>query len=314
MTNVDIVIVNWNAGLQLRDCIASIFEHEDAVTSGGALGSVTVVDNASHDGSADFCRTEPRIRLMEPGRNLGFGTACNLGAAQGAADYVLFLNPDTRLLKATLRSVASFMDKPSSAGVGICGIRLVDEDGKTSRHCARLPSAATFFNLSAGTSKVLPRVFPPVELVEFDHAHDAAVPHVMGAFYFIRRSVFEAVGGFDEAFFVYYEDLDLSQRVRNHGYSTLYLASEAIFHRTGGTSRGARAKALSYLLESRLIYARKHYGLAGRVLVGAGVFAIEPVRRLLHAVLRGSSDDARETVRAMMRLWAMVLGRHPDRA
>lgn len=307
MTNVDIVIVNWNAGPQLQDCVQSIFdlEHE-------ALGSVTVVDNASRDGSADFCRTDSRVRLIEPGRNLGFGTACNLGAAQGSAEYILFLNPDTRLLRPTLRAVSIFMEQPASARIGVCGVRLVGEDGTTAKHCARLPSAATFFNLSTGLSKAWPRVFPPVELIEFDHVHDAAVPHVMGAFFFVRRAVFDATR-FDEAFFVYYEDLDLSLRIRNQGWSIQYLASEAIFHRTGGTSGHARAKALSYLWESRFIYARRHYGVVGRMLVGVGVLVVEPVRRLLHALTTRSPGQARETVKAIARLWAILLGRPLDR-
>lgn len=309
LTNVDIVIVNWNAGPQLRECVESIFAHEDE-----ALGSVTVVDNASRDGSADFCRSDPRVRLVEPGRNLGFGAACNLGAAGGAAEYVLFLNPDTRLLRPTLRSVASFMDRPESAGIGVCGVRLTGEDGSTSKHCARFPSATTFFNLSAGISKFLPGRFAPVELLEFDHDHDAIVPHVMGAFFFMRRHVFRAVGMFDEKFFVFYEDLDLSLRVGHHGYSTYYLASEAVFHRTGGTSQGARAKALSYLFESRLVYARKHYQPGGRALVGLGVFLVEPIRRIAHASLNGSPSQARETIKAMVRLWTILIGRDVDRA
>lgn len=310
LTNVDIVIVNWNAGTQLRDCVGSVFSHEDQ-----ALGSVIVVDNASRDGSADFCRTDPRIQLIEPGRNLGFGTACNLGAAQGSADYILFLNPDTKFLRPTLQSVAVFMERPTSARIGVCGVRLVDEKGTTWHHCSRFPSAIMFFSLSAGLSKLLPRLFVPLELIEFDHLHDSRVPHVMGAFYLIRRSLFERIGGFDEGFFVYHEDMDLSLRVSQSGYQTQYLASQAIFHRTAGTtSQGASAKALSYLLESRLRYAGKHYGSMGVVLVGIGVLIVEPIRRLLHALMVGSPTSARNTMMATGRLWRMIFGRVTDRA
>ncbi len=313
MTNVDIVIVNWNAGPQLEECVQSIFAHEgDPVT--GALASVTVVDNASNDGSAEFCRTDPRVRLVEPGRNLGFGTACNLGAGRGRADYVLFLNPDTRLLRPTLWSVVSFLEEPASAGIGVCGVRLVDENGKTWRHCSRFPTPAMFLALSAGLSKLLPRMFPPLEMVDFDHCHDAQVPHVMGAFYFIRRRVFEQIGGFDEQFFVYHEDMDLSLRVARAGYSTYYLASPAIFHRTAGTtSGGVRATALFYLLESRLLYARKHFSPTGRMLVTMGVLVVEPVRRLLQALLAGSSGNARETMKAITRVWIALVSRRQDR-
>lgn len=310
LTKVDIVIVNWNAGRQLRECVESIFLHEDE-----ALGLVIVVDNASADGSADFCRTDPRVLLIEPGRNLGFGAACNLGAAQGSGDYVLFLNPDTRLLEPTLRTVTSFMERPSSAGVGVCGVRLVGEGGATARHCSRLPSPAQFFVLSAGLSGLMPRLFRPLELIEFDHRHDAEVPHVMGAFYFIRRGLFEKLGGFDLRFFVYHEDLDLSLRVKQAGCSTYYLAEPRVFHRTAGTTQqGASAKALSYLLESRLAYGRKHFSAVGFATVLAAVLLIEPLRRFAHALVKWSPDAARNTAIAYDRLWRAIMGRRIDRA
>ena len=310
MSSIDIVIVNWNAGAQLQACVESIFAFEDE-----AVRSVTIVDNGSSDGSVDFCRTDPRVRLIEPGRNLGFGTACNLGAADAAGDYILFLNPDTRLLRPTLRAVADVMDAPSAQSIGVCGIRLVDETGTTARHCTRFPSPLTFFSLSTGLSKLFPRRFPPQEMIAFDHRHDATVPHVMGAFYLIRRTLFEALGGFDENFFVYYEDLDLSKRVHHHKKSIRYLSSESAFHRIGGTTSAltVRAKALSYLHEGRLLYARKHFGMFGRMLVGMSVLVFEPVRRVVHALAKGSLTDAQETIRASLRLWVMLLGRQLDR-
>ncbi|MEA1085871.1 glycosyltransferase family 2 protein [Sphingomonas sp. CD22] len=307
MSKVDVVIVNWNAGPQLRECVESIFAHEHEV-----LGSVIVVDNASVDGSATFCRTDDRVVLVEPERNLGFGTACNRGAAAGSADYLLFLNPDTQLLHSTLANVVDHL-RGRGRAAGAVGVKLIGSDGHVSRHCARLPSAWTFLTLSLGLSKILPRWFKPVELVEFDHVHTANVPHVMGAFYLMPRAVFEAVGGFDERFFVFYEDLDLSLRIAQAGKSVVYFAEEEIFHRTGGTGSGASAKALSYLLESRLIYARKHFGAVGWVIIAFSVFIIEPVRRTVHALLRCAPRLAREAWMAERRLFAMVRGRAVDR-
>lgn len=307
MSKVDVVIVNWNAGTQLQQCVESIYAHEEAV-----LGSVIVVDNGSADGSTAFCRGDDRVVLVEPGRNLGFGTACNRGVAAGSAEYVLFLNPDTRLLRPTLAAVVAHLCARAEH-VGVVGVKLVGRDGQVSRHCARLPSAGTFLALSLGLSKALPRWFKPVELVEFDHLHTAEVPHVMGAFYMMPRALFEALGGFDERFFVFYEDLDLSLRVARSGRSIVYLAEEEIFHRTGGTGSGASAKALSYLLESRLIYARKHFDPAGRLVIAFSVFVIEPLRRTVHALLRGAPRLAREAWAAERRLWAMARGRAVDR-
>lgn len=309
LASVDIVIVNWNAGPQLRDCVESIFAHEREL-----LGSVTVVDNASIDGSAEFCRQDERVRLIEPGRNLGFGTACNLGASYGSASYVLFLNPDTRFLRETLASVVSVMERREWASVGACSIRLVDDDDTAWRHCSRFPTPSTFLSISLGLTRLMPKAFPPLELVNMSHLEDAPVDHVMGAFYFIRRAVFEQIKGFDERFFVYYEDLDLSLRVHQAGFSIRYLAGPAIFHRTAGTTQGrARAKALSYLFEGRMLYADKHYNLAGRTLVKGSVLAIEPVRRIAHSLATGSLSSAADTLKAVGRLWAAILKRSPDR-
>ena len=309
LTKVDIVIVNWNAGPQLRECIDSIFAHERA-----RLGRVIIVDNASADGSANFCAEDDRVRLVQLDRNLGFGSACNLGALEGTSDYVLFLNPDTRFLMPTLGDVASFMDSPSAWNIGVCGVRMVGTDGATAKHCARIPAPLVFFNVSTGLSKLAPNIFLPLELLEFDHETSSAVPHVMGAFYFVRREVFEKVRGFDERFFVYYEDLDLSLRIADAGYTIYYMTEPHVFHRTGGTSKTAKAKALSYLFESRLTYAEKHYSRVGRALVAAGVYVVDPARRLFHSLISRSAGVAAETLKASFRLWVMRFGGKPDRS
>lgn len=309
MSDVDVVIVNWNAGDQLRQCVESLMAVDRS-----AVASVTVVDNGSHDGSADFLDGRNDVRLLRAGENLGFGRACNLGAARGRAPYILLLNPDTRLLRPTLGQVTAFMDGADGEGYGVCGVRLVGEDGHIARHCSRFPSARTFFFLSSGLAKVAPRRFPPLELVDFDHLHDRPVDHVMGAFYVIRRTLFDRLAGFDERFFVYYEDLDLSWRAAIAGQGAYYLSSVEVFHRGAGTSRNARAKALSYILESRLRYADKHFGWCGRLLVSISTLLIDPPMRVAFALVQGSPATAWEAVRAHGRYWRERLGGGGDRS
>lgn len=309
LSTTDIVIVNWNAGSQLRECIESILEHESEET----LGALIVVDNASRDHSADFARDNLRVILLELGNNLGFGKACNLGAARGGSDYILFLNPDTRFLQPTLGTVQRFMEAPENEQVAVCGVKLVGEAGQTAKHCTRQPGAFRFFSISTGIPQACPKLFRPLELTEFDHEHDAHVPHVMGAFYHVRRKVFEQVGGFDERFFVYYEDLDLSRRILAAGYLIQYVASLYIFHRTAGTSHAAKAKALSYLLEARLVFAEKHFNLLGRGLITLGVYCLDPLRRVLQRAITRSGPTQGETLTAMRRLRDMRRGRPVDR-
>lgn len=303
----DVVIVNWNAGDQLRACLRSVLEYDTA-----EVARIVVVDNGSADGSADGLPDDPRVVLLRPGSNLGFGRACNLGARQGGARYLLFLNPDTMLLRPSLGQVRAFMDSPDGAPYGVCGVKLVDEAGHVAQHGTRFPTARTFFYLSSGLAKLAPRQFPALEMTGFDHLHDRPVDHVMGAFYCIRRPLFDALGGFDEQFFVYYEDLDLSRRAALAGQGCFYLSSVAVFHKGAGTSSGAKAKALSYILESRLRYARKHFSVAGAVAVGASTLIVDPVARLAFAARNGRSAIG-DVARGYGRLWRALLGGAIDR-
>ncbi len=157
MMTLDIVVVNWNAGDQLRECLASIPQ----AVRGIALDRVVVVDNASTDGSVDLLDgLELPLTVLRNRVNGGFAAACNQGAAGSVADYVLFLNPDTRLLADSLRVPAAFMGDPAHAGVGICGIQLVDDAGDVSRTSVRFPTAYQMMGRSVGFDRLLPERFP----------------------------------------------------------------------------------------------------------------------------------------------------------
>jgi GT2 family glycosyltransferase len=298
---VQIVIVNWNGGDWLRRCAASI-----AAYGGAAVDRVVIVDNGSVDGSADPDVPGLAPDIIRTGENLGFGRACNRGAAGAAADYLLFLNPDAALEAGTLATALAFMESAAAAEVGVCGIRLVGEDGETQRHCARFPNARSFIGAATGLGALFPRAFPPLPMTDFDHLESRPVDHVIGAFYLIRRPLFEELGGFDERFFVYLEDLDLSRRVREAGRSVYYLAGARAFHKGGGTSEQVKARRLYYALSSRLLYAFKHFRAAGAWTVLAATLLVEPFARLARALLRLSGREAGETLRAFAWLWAAL--------
>src|SRR5438132_1856023 len=214
---VDVVIVNWNAGPLLRECAESV-----VAPGRGLVSGVVVVGNDSSAGSDRSIERLAGVTLIRAGENLGFARACNLGAASGGAEFLLFLNPDTRLLPDSLAPVIGFMRRAESADVGICGIQLVGENGAVARNCARFPSAAGFVARTAGLDRVSP-AFSHFES-EWDHATTREVDQVMGAFFLVRRSVFDSLQGFDERFFVYFEDLDLALRARRAGWSSVYFA------------------------------------------------------------------------------------------
>src|SRR5438552_2554141 len=139
--SVHVVIVNWNSGAQLRECLASFAA---AANDDVALARVTVVDNASADGSADGLEpaSVPLTVIRNP-ENRGFAAACNQGAAGSGADFILFLNPDTRLVPGSLELPARYLGSEHHEDVGIVGIQLVDANGHVARNTARAPTPWT---------------------------------------------------------------------------------------------------------------------------------------------------------------------------
>jgi GT2 family glycosyltransferase len=297
---VDIIIVNWNAGDQLADCLRSIAEH-----GGPAVRNVTVVDNGSTDGSTEVSVPGLPLDIVKTGQNLGFGRACNLAAQRSEAPFLLFLNPDAELHAGAIDGALDYAVQRGQQ-VGVVGIRLVGRDGIAHRHCARFPDWHSFIGNSLGLTRIAPRRFPPVTMIEFDHLETRPIEHVMGAFYLIRRDVFEQLGGFDEDFFVYLEDLDLSRRVAKAGWETHYLADVTSYHKQGGTSDQVRAHRLFYSLQSNIIYAFKHLPRVQAYLITAVTLLIEPGSRLTRAILRGSVDEFRFTLQGFRMLYGAL--------
>lgn len=300
MTNlpqlVSIVVVNWNSGVQLRNCVDSIAQY-----GAGLVEKTIVVDNGSLDGSDASVEGLLNVTLIRTGTNLGFGKACNLGAHKAKSDYLLFLNPDAALYAESLPRALAYMQDPINVKVGICGVQLLDETGHLSRSCARFPSSLGFVAHAVGLDRLFPRLGH--FMAEWDHAQTREVDHVIGAFFMFRRAVFESLNGFDEHFFVYLEDLDLSYRAHQAGWNSVYLANTRAFHAGGGTSNQVKARRLFYSLRSRLLYAFKHFSWLGAVGVLLATLFLEPFSRSALALLRQSWSGLKETWAAYGMLW-----------
>ncbi|MDP4005825.1 glycosyltransferase family 2 protein [Methylobacterium sp. NEAU K] len=297
---LDVVIVNWNGGALLRACLASLAAVDDA-----ASVQVTVVDNASRDGSTEELPALPRpLLLIRNPENLGFGRACDQGAAAGYAPAILFLNPDTQVEPDALGLArAALMADPRT---GIVGARLVDPDGRTARSCARAPSGLGLLGRALALDRL--GLVRPHFLVEWDHAEDRAVDQVMGAFLMIRRDLFAALGGFDPRFFVYWEDADLCTRARTAGFTVRHVAGAVARHVGQGTTRQVRALRLFYFLRSQILYAGKHHGLAAALALTAASFGAQVPLRLALALARRSPGEAAEVLRAAALLAAALPG------
>lgn len=308
-----IVIVNWNAGPKLRACLESLAAANALCPSAVSLERVVVVDNGSRDGSAAGLEeiALPLTVIHNP-QNRGFAAACNQGAVNSEARYLLFLNPDTRVSTHSLTLPVRFLEQPAHAGIGIAGLQLIDEQGAVSRSCARFPTPAHFLTKSLGLTRLLPRRFPDHIMEDWDHGSTREVDHVIGAFYLIRRSLFEEMEGFDaRRFFVYLEDLDLSLRARRAGWRSVFLAeggdSARVFHQGGGTSEQIKARRLFYALHSRVRYGYKHFGWPAATGLLLATLLVEPAARFGLALMQRSWNAVGETIVGYALLWRALL-------
>jgi len=300
--SIHIVIVNWNTGDYLRQCLASIVlaGHDDVT-----LARVTVIDNASSDGSAgDLNDLDLPLEVVHNSSNIGFAAACNQGAAGSEADYLLFLNPDTRLFPDTLAVVTGFMDSEQAAHVGICGGQVLDPDGGPAISCARFPTLRVLFGKMTGLDRVLPGLFPSPRLPPAETRQSGPVDQVIGAFFLVRRGLFTRLHGFDTRYFIYYEEVDFALRALRQGFRSYFLKQARIVHAGTVSSDQVRDVRLYHSLRSRLIYTRRHWPRWQAILLGVLTLGVELPARLTMALLQRSRSDFSATVSA----YGMLVG------
>ena len=298
--SIDIVIVNWNAGLLVKECVESVIKFKGLLVS-----NIVVVDNDSTDGSERFLDNYTEVTLIRAGENLGFGKACNLGANDCEGEFILFLNPDTQLRARTLSKVHSFMQEKKNAKVGICGVRLYDDKGQVSRSCSRSPSASAYLAHAIGLTKIFPSLGNAMS--EWDHSSTRIVDQVIGAFFLVRRNVFLSLDGFDERFFVYFEEVDFSYRAKNKGWYSAYFYGAEAFHLGGGTSNQVKAKRLFYSTRSRIQYLFKHFSAPALAIVLFITLCIEPISRSVFALSKGSVVSFKQNLSAYRMLYRWLL-------
>ncbi len=294
---LSIIIVNWNAGSQLAEAVASIVQYHH-----GLVASVIIVDNASTDNSlvqVEALQNLPfQLQVVRNIDNRGFGAACNQGAALTSSAYLLFLNPDTRLFENSLSVPLAYLHDPMNQGVGIVGIQLLDQQNHIARSCSRFPTLGVFAAQALGINRLPQFRHLTQAMVEWKHDDNRTVDQVIGAFLVIRRHLFELLGGFDERFFVYFEEVDLCFRTRQAGYRSVFLANAQAFHAGGGTSRQVKAHRLFYSLRSRLMYGFKHFPLWQAWLLVLITLSIESVTRSIFSLVGSGAEGVRNTWKA----------------
>jgi GT2 family glycosyltransferase len=258
-----------------------------------------VVDNASPDDPLDVV-ADLDAEIVRAPRNGGFSYGCNLGAARGSSPYILFLNPDARIDEASLRSLRDALAADPAAG--LAGPRILDEDGTLLLTQRRFPGPLSTAAQALFLQRLLPRAAWTDELVRDPAAYEAAgTPDwISGACMLVRRDAFEAIGGFDEGFFLYCEDTDICKRLADAGWATRFEPAAVAWHEEG--SSAPRSALLAVHARSRVHYARKHLRPvraaldAAAVALGAATHAVANLWRLpvarghvraLRAVLTG---------------------------
>jgi len=258
---LSVVIVNWNVRDLLRRCLESVFVHGNAGTDHPSPGTeVIVVDNASTDGSVEMIRTEfPQVTLLTNTANLGFAGGNNQGIAAAQGRYVLLLNADAEVVGDALSVLVQYMDAHSD--VGLVGPQLLYPDGRVQSSRRRFPTLATLFLESTWLESLAPRsLLNRYYVLDQPDAALLDVDWVVGAAMLIRRETLQQVGGLDEGFFMYSEELDWCRRIKATGWRVVYQPAARIIHHVGKSSEQAIPDRHINFQRSKIRYTHKYHG------------------------------------------------------
>ncbi len=258
---LSIIIVNYNVKYFLEQCLHSL---KPALKNMDA--EVIVVDNASADGSCTFIKQHfPWVKLIELPKNIGFGRANNVGLKQAAGKLILFLNPDTILSENVLTSAITFLEK--QAGAAASGLRMIDGSGSFLPESKRsFPTPLNSFFKLSGLASVFPKSkkINRYALGNIPEHSIAEVEVLSGAFFLCSKAILEQAGGFDEDFFMYGEDIDLSYRIQKQGNKVFYLGSTSILHFKGESSKDKNLQYVKMFYGAMEKFIKKHYRKNGK--------------------------------------------------
>ncbi|MBO9657405.1 MAG: glycosyltransferase [Chitinophagaceae bacterium] len=257
LVDLSVIIVNYNVKYFLEQCLFSVQQ-----ASGGLAVETIVVDNRSTDNSLSYLQPKfPSVRFISNAENRGFAQASNQGLKYASGKYILFLNPDTILPEDCLRKSIEFL--ANTPGAGALGIKMIDGSGNFLRESKRsFPSPMTSFYKLTGLARLFPKskVFARYHLGNLDENKDHAVDVLAGAFMLIKKQVLDQTGSFDETFFMYGEDVDLSYRIQKAGFTNHYFAGSSIIHFKGESTKRGSMNYVRMFYNAMSIFVRKHYG------------------------------------------------------
>lgn len=267
--DLSIIIVNYNVKEFIYNLLPSVKKAGEDIRY-----EVIVVDNASSDGSVEALRRDfPEVKLIPLEKNLGFSKANNIGLKEAAGEYLLLLNPDTLLSEDTLRVMLGFFRSHPDAG--LAGCRILNPDGTLQLACRRsFPGPWVSFCKVTGLSALFPKskLFAKYNLTYLNENETYEVDAVSGSFMMLPKKVYESIGGLDERFFMYGEDLDWCYRVQKAGYKVYYVHSTQIIHYKGESTKKSTINETEIFYDAMNLFVEKNI----------------PGSWLVHLILRGA--------------------------
>lgn len=300
--SIAVVVVGFNTRDRLEACLRSVMDEQPS--------SVVVVDNASSDGSSEAVRRiYPDLTLLANAANVGYGAAANRGVAVCTEPCVLLLNADTQLRPGALAALGAELDGHATAAV--VGPRLLNDDGTVQASCFPFPGPLQTTLRTTFLGSIVDRLPRLGERYRYAYSPDAPqrVPWALGAALAIRRDAFTAVGGFDESFFMYSEEVDLCYRLAAAGWETRFTPVAEVVHAGGASTRQrpTEMEVLRYAATRR--FYRKHYGRPAR-----SVLRVLISYRMLHNLCRdtarlafGCEANERAKLSDRLAIWRGVL-------
>lgn len=265
---ISVIIVSWNVRELLKRCLESIFKYVEGVEY-----EAIVIDNASNDETVEMARQEfPQVKLIINQNNRGFAAANNQGIRQAKGRYILLLNPDTEFIEDTLTKVATKME--SDPSIGVLGCQLLNPDGSIQHSVRRFPTVWSQLVILTKLHKIFPSLLNNYLAEDFDYEPrlnpllgkerglDAVeVDQVMGAFFCVRREVFDKIGLLDEGYFIWFEEVDFCRRAKKAGYKVVYWpGTRVIHHGAQSFKQQMTIKKQWWFFKSALRYFSKSHG------------------------------------------------------
>jgi N-acetylglucosaminyl-diphospho-decaprenol L-rhamnosyltransferase len=274
--DVSVIVVTYRTPELTARCLRSI-----AAQTVGVSAEVIVVDNDAGAGTSDgLAALHPACRVLSPGTNLGFARGVNLAAAEARGRHLLLLNPDTEVVAGAVQELVRFAD--ASPAHGLYGGRTVDGDGRLDpRSCWGFPTLWSTACFATGLSSAFKRHrwLDPESLGPWDRDTVRTVDVVTGCLCLVPRDAWRDLGGFDERFFLYGEDVDLALRARAAGYRPLLCPDATVIHDVGQAS-ATQADKLVLLHRGKVTLLRKHWSV-GRAALGVALLRVGVALRAL---------------------------------